>query len=95
MTPTTSWVTSGPFEPRGNARRVLNHLDGIQCDAAHHFRSRAGAHDQRISGGAGSNQGSPESAREREHGDEDAHGSRDAEHRNDRGSPTRSTLRTL
>ena len=73
----------------GDARRILNDFDGFKRDAAHHFRGRASAQDEGVTGRAGSDEGGLETTRQREHGDEDANRAGDAEDGDDRGGPAR------
>src|SRR5260370_11317977 len=52
-----------------------------------HFGGGTGAGNERVVRGAGCNKGGLESARERQHSNENAHGSGNTRHRNDRGGP--------
>ena len=71
-----------------DARGVLQDFHLIESDAGHHFRCGAGAHDDGVVFGAGCDERGFESAREREHRDENADGARDAEDGDDCRRPT-------
>src|SRR5216683_3186501 len=71
----------------GHSGRILHNLDLVESNAAHHFRGRAGAHDDGVLIGAGGDERGSEAAGEGKHGDENADGAGDAEDGDDDGCP--------
>ena len=76
-----------PVRASRDSRRVLNNFHCIDAHASGHFRCRPGAHDYGVVFGAGRNQRRLESASERQHRHEDAHGTGNSENCNDGRSP--------
>ena len=73
--------------PASDALSILDNFDRIERDCTGHFGCGPRAGNERVVRGAGRNKRGLESACERQHGNEDTHGSGNPHHCNDCGGP--------